>query len=98
LRRTLSELLTLLALEQTGEDRYSGASVSETSARVFGGQVIAQALVAAARTVDPERAIHSLHGYFLRPGDTSRTISFEVERMRDGKSFATRRVAARQNG
>lgn len=97
-RRTLAELLALLDLEKLAEDRYRGASVFETSARVFGGQVIAQALVAATRSVDPIRQVHSLHGYFLRPGDTSKDILFDVERLRDGKSFSTRRVTAHQNG
>ncbi len=97
-RRTLSELLALLNLEKVDETHFRGASVFETSARVFGGQVIAQALVAATRTVEPERSVHSLHGYFMRPGDTSKDILFDVECLRDGKSFATRRVTAHQNG
>ena len=66
--------------------------------RVFGGQVAAQALVAAVRTVDPAYVVHSLHSYFLRPGDTSIPIIYDVEALRDGRSFATRRVVARQHG
>ena len=67
--------------------------------RVYGGQVIGQALVAASRTVsEPERLTHSLHGYFLRPGDTTIPILYDVDRIRDGKSFSTRRVVAIQRG
>src|SRR6478672_4858609 len=66
--------------------------------RVFGGQVAAQALVAGARTVEPPLAVHSLHSYFLRPGDVSVPIVYDVERMRDGRSFSTRRIVARQHG
>ncbi|RUU63453.1 acyl-CoA thioesterase II, partial [Mesorhizobium sp. M7A.T.Ca.TU.009.01.1.1] len=66
--------------------------------RVFGGQTIAQALVAAQRTVDPDRHVHSLHGYFMRPGDTKVPIVYEVDRIRDGGSFTTRRVVAVQHG
>jgi len=66
--------------------------------RVFGGQVAAQALVAGARTVDPGLGVHSLHSYFLRPGDTAVPIVYDVERMRDGRSFSTRRIVARQHG
>src|SRR5690606_18654395 len=66
--------------------------------RVFGGQTIAQALVAAQRTVAPDRHVHSLHGYFMRPGDTKVPILYEVDRIRDGSSFTTRRVVAIQHG
>src|SRR5690242_5373817 len=66
--------------------------------RVFGGQVAAQALVAGARTVEPPLGVHSLHSYFLRPGDTRVPIIYDVERIRDGRSFCTRRVVARQHG
>jgi acyl-CoA thioesterase-2 len=66
--------------------------------RVFGGQVLAQCTVAATRTVDPARILHSLHGYFLRPGDIDFPITFSVDRLRDGKSFSTRRVQAYQKG
>jgi acyl-CoA thioesterase-2 len=66
--------------------------------RVFGGQVAGQALVAGARTVEPPREVHSLHSYFLRPGDTAVPIVYDVERIRDGGSFSTRRIVARQHG
>ncbi|NQX36623.1 acyl-CoA thioesterase II [Herbiconiux sp. VKM Ac-2851] len=66
--------------------------------RVFGGQVLAQSLIAATRTVDDDRAVHSLHGYFLRPGDASADITFAVDRIHDGRSFTTRRAQAYQNG
>ena len=65
---------------------------------MFGGQVASQALVAAARTTEPDRLVHSLHAYFLRPGDTKVPILYDVERTRDGRSFSTRRVVARQHG
>src|SRR5258706_3794425 len=66
--------------------------------RVFGGQVAGQALVAAGRTVDPSRQVHSLHGYFVRPGDPEEPIVYEVENIRDGRSFSVRRSVARQHG
>src|SRR5687768_11528627 len=90
------ELLKLLDLETVGEDCFAGASPATGWKRVFGGQVVAQALVAALRTVDGSRPVHSLHGYFLRPGDPSLPIFYQVERFRDGKSFTTRGVLARQ--
>ena len=70
----------------------------EERQRIFGGQVAGQALVAAARTVDDDRAVHSLHAYFLRPGDPNVPVLYEVDRIRDGRSFTTRRVAAIQHG
>lgn len=90
------ELLKLLNLESVGDDCFAGMSPATGWKRVFGGQVVAQALVAALRTVDDGSPIHSLHGYFLRPGDPSVQILYEVERFRDGKSFTTRGVLARQ--
>ena len=75
-----------------------GPSPDETAQRVFGGQVAGQALVAAARTVDADRRVHSLHAYFLRPGDPTVPILYEVDRIRDGRSFTTRRVVAIQHG
>ena len=93
----LAELLAILDLEQTGEDRFRGSCRQAILRRVFGGQIIGQALVAAARTVET-RAPHSLHGYFLLPGDPTTPIDYEVERLRDGGSFATRRCAAIQHG
>lgn len=92
------DLIGILDLEPLEINRYRGRSVDPGWRRVFGGQVIAQALIAAARTVDPARTIHSLHGYFLRPGDPDRAILYEVEVVRDGGSFSTRRVVANQDG
>ncbi len=94
---TAADLVALLDIEPVGPDRYVGRSPSKRWPRVFGGQAIAQALVAAARTVE-ERAPHSLHAYFILPGDPAEPILFEVERVRDGRSFATRRVLAKQRG
>jgi acyl-CoA thioesterase II len=94
----LDELLSLLELERLELNLFRGVSPEEERQRVFGGQVAAQALVAAGRTVDEERRVHSLHSYFLRPGDTRIPIVYEVDRIRDGKSFTTRRVVAIQHG
>jgi acyl-CoA thioesterase II len=95
---TLSNLLALLDLEELELNIFRGASRSIGSSRVFGGQVLAQALVAAGRTVEPDRRPHSLHGYFILPGDVEAPIIYFVDRLRDGKSFATRRVTAIQHG
>ena len=94
---TADELVALLDLAPAGADRYVGHSPRSGWRRVFGGQVLAQALVAAERTV-PGRDPHSLHAYFLLGGDPHEPILFEVERLRDGRSFTTRRVVARQKG
>jgi len=94
----LSDLLGILDLERLEENLYRGLSLDAGWPRIYGGQVIAQALVAAARTVGPERQAHSLHGYFLLPGDRDVPVLYEVERIRDGRSFATRRVVAIQHG
>lgn len=94
---TAADLVALLDIEPIGSDRSVGRSPPNGWTRVFGGQVIAQALVAASRTVD-DRAPHSLHAYFLLPGDPFEPILYEVERIRDGRSFTTRRVVARQRG
>ena len=95
----LRDLLDLLDLEQIDRDIFRGRSPDEGWQRVYGGQVIGQALVAASRTVsEPKRLTHSLHGYFLRPGDTTIPILYDVDRIRDGKSFSTRRVVAIQRG
>ncbi|MBP3043510.1 acyl-CoA thioesterase II [Arthrobacter jiangjiafuii] len=95
-------LLDLLSLSadgaQTDEDIFVGHSQPEPRKRVFGGQVLGQSLVAAARTVEPGRLMHSMHGYFLRPGDTEVPITFGVQRLRDGRSFSARRTHAYQNG
>ncbi len=95
----LDDLVTLLDLEVIEVNIFRGVSPQENRQRVFGGQVAGQALVAAARTVDDKsRQVHSLHAYFLRPGDPTIPILYEVDRIRDGKSFTTRRVIAIQHG
>lgn len=94
----VDELVALLDLEEIDQDLYRGQSVPTPRGRVFGGQVAAQALCAGIRTVPEEMGVHSLHSYFLLPGDPSLPIVYDVERIRDGRSFATRRVAARQHG
>jgi acyl-CoA thioesterase II len=95
----LDELVALLDLEAIEVNLFRGTSPAENRQRVFGGQVAGQALVAAARTVDdPGRPVHSLHAYFLRPGDPTHPILYEVDRIRDGRSFTTRRVVAIQHG
>jgi acyl-CoA thioesterase-2 len=94
----LDRLLELLELETIGEDSFRGPSQDLGWGTVFGGQVLGQALSAAGRTVDGDRHAHSLHAYFLRPGDPSRPISYHVERTRDGGSFSTRRIRAHQEG
>jgi len=93
----LDELLALLDLEQLEVNLFRGVSWKDDRPRVFGGQVAGQALVAAGRTVEG-RPVHSLHAYFLRPGDPSIPIVYDVDRIRDGKSFTTRRVVAIQHG
>jgi acyl-CoA thioesterase-2 len=92
------ELVALLDLEPIDVNLFRGTQPDTLLQRVFGGQVAAQALVAGARTVDQPRSVHSLHSYFLRPGDTAVPIVYDVERIRDGRSFSTRRVVARQHG
>lgn len=99
----LAELLATLNLSdangaKTKEDIFIGPSQWMPHGRVYGGQVLAQSLVAATRTVSEGRVVHSLHGYFLRPGDISMPITFTVDRLRDGRSFSTRRVQAYQQG
>jgi acyl-CoA thioesterase II len=91
-------LLELLDLRPLGGTRFEGVSPPLGPLRVFGGQVAGQALVAAGRTVDPTRTVHSVHGYFVRPGDTSQPIQYEVEAVRDGRSFSVRRSVAHQDG
>ena len=91
-------LVRLLDLERIEEDIFRGVSPKSRWQRVFGGQVAGQALVAAGRTVPPDRMVHSLHSYFIRPGDPSVPIVYEVDRVRDGRSFTTRRVVAVQHG
>jgi acyl-CoA thioesterase-2 len=98
----LEGLITALDLTDTGartsEDIFTGPSQWMPLGRVFGGQVLAQSLVAAMRTVPDDRTVHSMHGYFLRPGDVEQPITFSVDRIHDGRSFSTRRSQAYQNG
>ncbi|MAS06323.1 MAG: acyl-CoA thioesterase II [Ahrensia sp.] len=91
-------LISILDLETLERNLFRGRSPQTGWQRVFGGQVIAQALVAAQRTVEADRHVHSLHCYFMRPGDPAVPIIYEVDRIRDGKSFTTRRVVAIQHG
>jgi acyl-CoA thioesterase-2 len=88
----------LLDLEDLDVDLFRGGQPDSERPRVYGGQVAAQALIAGMRSVEPHLHVHSLHSYFLLPGDYAVPIIFEVERIRDGRSFATRRVMARQHG
>src|SRR5688572_4087448 len=98
----LSGLLATLDLTDTGartrEDIFTGPSQWIPGGRIFGGQVLAQSIVAATRTVPHDRAIHSTHGYFLRPGNVELPITFSVDRIHDGRSFSTRRTQAYQDG
>lgn len=94
----LQKIIEILDLEEIEKNHYRATSPNEGWQRVYGGQVIGQALVAASRTVDPDRHAHSLHGYFLRGGDTTLPILYKVDRIRDGRSFTTRRVVAVQKG
>jgi acyl-CoA thioesterase-2 len=94
----LDDLVALLDLERLELNLFRGVSPPYRPTRVFGGQVAGQALVAAGRTVEPDRGVHSLHSYFVRPGDPQVPIVYEVERVRDGRSFTTRRVRAVQRG
>ena len=95
---TLEKLLELLDLEPLEVNIYRGQNRDIGSGRVYGGQVLAQALVAARRTVDEERDAHSLHGFFILPGDMTAPIVYFVDRLRDGKSFTTRQVTGIQHG
>jgi acyl-CoA thioesterase-2 len=94
----LADLLQLLDLERLEMNLFRGVSRDIGSPQVFGGQVLGQALMAASRTVEPDRPVHSLHSYFLRRGDFNAPIVYEVDRSRDGASFTNRRVVAIQNG
>jgi acyl-CoA thioesterase-2 len=93
---SVARLLALLDVEPIGEDQFRGQSTNAGWMRVYGGQVVAQALMAASKTVDGGRLCHSLHCYFIRPGDPAEPIVYRVERDRDGASFTTRRVIALQ--
>jgi acyl-CoA thioesterase II len=92
------DLLEILTLEAVGADRFLAHSPQEPRPRVFGGQVVAQALAAASATVPAGHLAHSLHTHFLRGGDVARPIELEVERLREGRAFSARRVTARQEG
>jgi acyl-CoA thioesterase-2 len=94
----VDELIRLLDLKQIDDGQFEGMSPPVGPLRIFGGQVAAQALVAAGRSVDPSRSVHSLHGYFVRPGDPVEPIRYGVENIRDGRSFSVRRCVAYQHG
>ena len=94
----MNEIIKILDLEEIELNHYRATSPNDGWQRIYGGQVIGQALVAASRTVPADRQVHSLHGYFLRAGDTEIPILYKVDRIRDGKSFTTRRVVAVQRG
>ena len=98
MRFDLADLLALLDLEELEVNIFRGVSRDIGSGRVYGGQVLAQALVAVGRTVESRRTVHSLHSYFILPGDVAAPIVYFVERLRDGRSFTTRRVTAIQHG
>ncbi|MGO1974297.1 MAG: acyl-CoA thioesterase, partial [Propionibacteriaceae bacterium] len=96
--QSTADLIQLLDLEPIESNLFRGQQPETRLQRAFGGQVLAQALVAAARTVDADRLLHSMHGYFLRPGRTDQPIIYDVELVRDGGSFSARRAVARQDG
>ena len=95
---TITELINLLTLESLGNSTFAGKNHSTPWGRVFGGQVLGQALHAAYQTVPADRFCHSMHGYFILGGDIDVPIVYEVDTIRDGGSFTTRRVVAKQNG
>jgi acyl-CoA thioesterase-2 len=100
-QQAIDQVLAVLDVQpdpQAGPDTFAGTSYRPPWGRIFGGQVLAQSLVAATRTVDEARPVHSLHAYFLRAGDPSEPIRFDVERLRDGRSFSARRTQALQFG
>lgn len=96
--QVLDNLYQLLTLETIEQGLYRGQSQDLGFKALFGGQVMGQAVSAAQNTVEPDRHVHSLHSYFLRPGDAQKPVVYEVENIRDGRSFSTRRVKAIQNG
>jgi acyl-CoA thioesterase-2 len=96
--QSVDDLITLLDLEEIEVGLFRARQPDTQLQRAFGGQVLAQALVAAGRTVDADRGLHSMHAYFLRPGRTDTTMVYDVEAIRDGRSFSSRRVVARQGG
>ena len=95
--KDLQKLLAFLEVERIDKYIFIGRSPKRPS-RVFGGQVLAQALNSAMQTVDAPRIPHSMHAYFLRPGNPAKQIVYEVDPIRDGRSFTTRRVVAKQDG
>lgn len=97
-RDPVTTLLDTLNLDREGPDVFTGGSLPQLNGRIYGGQVLAQAILAAGRTIEHDRLPHSMHGYFLRPGALDVPIRFEVERMRDGRSFSARRTHAIQHG
>lgn len=101
-RASVDQLLDVLDLDasraRTTEDIFTGRSHSMPTGRIYGGQVLGQSLLAAERTMPPDRAAHSMHGYFLRPGDSAQGVTISVDRIHDGRSFSTRRAQAYQNG
>jgi len=98
LHRRLENLIEILDLEMLEENLFRGIHPEDESGRLYGGQIMAQALISAGRTVSGDRVPHSLHGYFLRPGDAKIPVVFSVHRIRDGRSFTTRRITAIQHG
>ncbi len=100
--RTVEQLLEVLDLDstraRTTEDIFTGSSHPMPTGRIYGGQVLAQSLIAAERTLPENRPVHSMHGYFLRPGDAAQGLTIAVDRIHDGRSFSTRRSQAYQNG
>jgi acyl-CoA thioesterase II len=96
-QEAVDALVALLDLKPLGDDRFEGMSPPVGPQRIYGGQVAAQALVAAGRTVDSARVVHSLHGYFVRPGDPAEPLLYVVENVRDGRSFSVRRSVAYQH-
>jgi acyl-CoA thioesterase-2 len=94
----LDDLVSLLSMEQIEENLFRGRSQDLGFRQLFGGQVLGQCVSAASQTVEPARHVHSLHGYFLRPGDATLPVVYSVDRVRDGGSFSTRRVTAIQKG
>lgn len=101
-RSSVDDLLDLLSLDEnrarTTEDIFTGRSHAMPGGRIYGGQVLGQTILASERTLPHERAVHSMHGYFLRPGDAANGITISVDRIHDGRSFSTRRAQAYQNG
>ncbi|MGO1802602.1 MAG: acyl-CoA thioesterase [Microbacteriaceae bacterium] len=99
---SVDHLLDVLDLDEssarTTEDIFTGRSHDMPTGRIYGGQVLGQSLLAAERTLSPGRAAHSMHGYFLRPGDSTQGVTIAIDRIHDGRSFSTRRAQAYQNG